>query len=417
MSTPWHTPSLRGVLGDWVFYPSLMSAAQMSKNVMPSKEIRESKHLDDYLQRDLKPRVKKIVRYLKTRDTRFFNAILLGVFDALPNWVEFDLKVVAQKLDLGDVSAAQSSMGLLTFTGAEKIFAIDGQHRTEAIRQGHADFGERLKADQYPVIFLAHLDTKEGKVRTRRLFCDINKNAVSVSKGDKVVIDEDELPAIVTRRLYAEYPRFKKGKEIAVTEKIELVSKGGKEYFTSLLAVFTVCQKLKKLYHKPRGTLESSIENVIAFKKLAIDFFEYVIEREPALRRYFIMRKTTPKAERKGNRNLVFRPIGLELLARLYVHFHLRKRLPVFDWALKNLRWQNPGGVWDGTVWQHKKIQPKPKTAALNFVLYLLHELPDSKAPALLNDLREYRNDDAYELPKRANIPSKLLKANDEPDA
>jgi hypothetical protein len=40
---------------------------------MASKEIRESKALDDYLQRDLKPRVTKIVRYLKMRDSRFFN--------------------------------------------------------------------------------------------------------------------------------------------------------------------------------------------------------------------------------------------------------------------------------------------------------------------------------------------------------
>lgn len=57
MSNSWHTPSLRGVVGDWVFYPSLMTAEQISKAVMSSKDIRESKALDDQLQRDLKPRV------------------------------------------------------------------------------------------------------------------------------------------------------------------------------------------------------------------------------------------------------------------------------------------------------------------------------------------------------------------------
>jgi DNA sulfur modification protein DndB len=414
MSDKWHVPSLRGVLGNWVIYPSLMSAKQISERVIKSKDIRESEVLDDYLQRNLKPRVKKIVRYLKTRDGRFFNAILLGVFNAVPEWVEFDLSTVAEKLKLADVSVAKQSMGLLTFSGTESIFAVDGQHRAEAISEAYKTFGDRIVQDQYPVIFLAHVDSAEGKVRTRRLFCDINKNAVAVSKGDKVIIDEDDLCAIVTRRIYAEYPHFKKGKEIAVTEQIERVEKDGKEYFTSLLAVYMVCQKLKKLFTKSPGSLEIAPENIIAFQKMVIEFFDYSIKQEPALHRYFVKAKTTPSKERKGNRNLVFRPIGLEILARLYVHFHLRKKLPILDWGLKNLRWENPGGVLDGTVWLNGKVVPqaKPKTAAVEYVLYLLHEFPDNETPALLETLREIQNDEKYKLPNRAAVPNGLL----EPD-
>ena len=224
MRTTWHTPALRGVLGDWIYYPALITAEQIAKCVMPSKDIRESKELDDCLQRDLKPRVSKIVNYLKSRDQRFFNALLLGVFDSAPDWVEFDLSKVGAELNLGDVSEAQSSLGLLKFSGHEKIFAIDGQHRVEAIRKSEKDFPDRIKQDQYPVIFLAHLDSKEGKVRTRRLFCDINIHAVKVSDGDKVIIDEEDLSAIVTRRIFTEYPHFRNGGEIAVTEKKEQVS-------------------------------------------------------------------------------------------------------------------------------------------------------------------------------------------------
>lgn len=406
MKTPWHTSALRGVLGDWVFYPSLMSAEQIANYVMKSKDIREAKALDDYLQRDLKPRVEKIVKYLKARDSRFFNAILLGVFDAAPNWTEFDLSTVAEKLGLDDVSVAKASMGLLTFSGSEKIFAIDGQHRVEGIRNGKGDFGDRLKADQYPVIFLAHLETPPGKVRTRRLFCDINKNAVPVSKGDRVIIDEDDLCAIVTRRLFAEYPRFKKGSEIAVTEKIELVSKDGKDYFASLLTVFTVCQKLKRLFHRPRGSAETAPENVVGFQKIVAEFFDFAIAHESALHRYFIEHKTTPAKERKGNRNLVFRPIGLELLARLYVHFFSKDKLPLFNWALENLEWKNPGGVLDGTVWVNERIQPKGKKLAVNYVLYLLHELPTREHKVLQDELRDFRKDSSYELPKQCRISS-----------
>jgi len=411
MKTSWHTPALRGVLGNWVFYPSLMSAEQIADYVMKSKDIREAKALDDYLQRDLKPRVEKIVAYLKGRDSRFFNAILLGVFDAAPNWAEFDLGKVADKLGLGDVSVAKASMGLLTFSGLEKIFAIDGQHRVEGIRTGKKAFGDRLSTDQYPVIFLAHLDTVEGKVRTRRLFCDINKNAVPVSKGDRVIIDEDDASAIVTRRLFADYPHFKKGKEVAVTEKIEQVSKDGKEHFTSLLTVFTVCRKLKKLFRRPKGTAENSPENVAAFQKIVGAFFDFAIEHERSLHRYFVEATTTPAKERKGNRNLVFRPIGLELLAQLYVQFFNANKLAVLVWALTNLKWENPGGVFDGTIWRNEKIQTKGKKLAVNYVLYLLKELPSSKHKQLRDELRQYRNEPAYELPPQRELPAAVLAA------
>lgn len=73
--------------------------------------------------------------------------------------------------------------------------------------------------------------------------------------------------------------------------------------------------------------------------------------------------------ERKDNRNLVFRPIGLEMFVRLYVHFRQREKRPVLDRALKNLKWRSPGGVWDGTIWMHGRIVPKAKSAAFKYVL------------------------------------------------
>lgn len=60
MSGKWHTPCLRGVIGDWVYYATLMGAEAISNRVMKAKDIREAKALDDHLQRDLKPRVAKM---------------------------------------------------------------------------------------------------------------------------------------------------------------------------------------------------------------------------------------------------------------------------------------------------------------------------------------------------------------------
>jgi len=402
MNSTWYIPSLRGVLGDWVYYSALLRAEHFSKRIKPSHEIREAKALEDFLQRTLKPRVAQIAQYLGKRDSRFFNSIIVGIFGGLPSWAEFDLNVVTRKLKAKETDDLKESLGLLIFTGNEKMFAIDGQHRVEGIKRAHKENPERIGHDQYPVIFVAHLDTRAGKVRTRRLFCDINKNAVPVSGGDKVVIDEDDLSAIVTRRIYANYPAFKGGKEIAVTERKEVLDKDGRDRFTSLLALYTVTKKLKRLFRKKQGTLESEPENITSFEPVVTGFFDFVIEHEASLKKYFKEKRTTLAAERKNNRNLFFRPVGLEVLARLYAHFHAREDLSRLAVGLGRMNFQNPGGVFDGILWSNGRIAAsgKEKTAAVDLCLYMLGELDAGEKTDLLLKLRQITRNPRYRLPK-----------------
>lgn len=395
-------------MGDWVYYSTIMSAQQIAARVITAKEIREAKALDDYLQRDLKPRVKQIAAYLRRRNDRFFSSIIIGVFGALPDWVELDLSVVSQKLKIPNQKEIEEAIGLLIFYGTEKMFAIDGQHRIEGIRKAVFADPTRVESDEYPVLLVAHRDDVEGKIRTRRLFCDINKNAVAVSGGDKVVIDEDELPAIVTRRIFAEYPPFDSGAEIAVTEKKEQLSKEGKEYFTSLLAIHTVCRQLKKLHRKPRGVLESAPENVHTFQGIVSGFFDFVISHEPSLNRYFLQKQTTVQTERANNRSLFFRPVGLEVLARLYAHFAAEDKLTVLQYALESFPFENPGGIFDGVLWNVGKIEAsaKARKAAVGLCMYLLHQLTLPKEEELTILLREVTKDRNYTLrPKPAAPP------------
>jgi len=406
MSRPWQVPCLRGVLGDWVFYPALMSAQQIEARVMTAKDIREAKALDDYLQRDLQPRVKKIVSYLRTRDTRFFNSIVIGVFDALPQWLEFNLASGAEDPEIPDARELGTSMGILLFDGNEKMFALDGQHRVAGIKKAYGEFPAQLESDQYPVIFVAHVDDTEGKVRTRRLFSDINKNAVPVSGGDRVVIDEDDLNAIVTRRIYAEYALFDGGEEIAVTGQKEQLVQDGQERFTSLLALYTVARCLKKLFRKQSGTLESDPDNVRQLQDIVSGFFDFAAEHEPSVNRYFRLGTTTPQAERVNNRSLFFRPVGLEVLARLYAHFHDRGQLAVLAEALQRLPFENPGGVFDGVLWSQGRIDAsaKARSAAVRLCLYLLHELDPAGEQALRESLQEVTKDPDYTLPVKSDI-------------
>ncbi|MBN1105067.1 MAG: hypothetical protein JXL84_16755 [Deltaproteobacteria bacterium] len=169
---------------------------------------------------------------------------------------------------------------------------------------------------------------------------------------------------------------------------------------------YTVTKKLKRLFHKERGTLETDPKNVSRFQGNVVDFFDYVIAHEPSLNRYFVQRSTTLAKERKRNRNLFFRPIGLEILARLYVHFTTNNSLSKLALGLERMNFQNPGGVSDGILWSAGRILAgaKEKTAALDLCLYILGELHGEEEQDLLERLREIKKDPSYALPKTVHV-------------
>jgi DNA sulfur modification protein DndB len=407
MQTTWHAPSIRGTIGNWVYYSTVMSAQQIASRIVTSKRMRGSKAQDDHLQGNLEQAATRIARYIKRRDDRFFNSIILGVCGGLPGWVELDFSAIGEKLGIPDTSTIEESLGLLIFDGGEEFFAIHGQHRVEGIKLAMADDPARLQGDQYPALLVAHRDDTSGKVRTRRLCRDTAENVVAVSEGDRVMTDEDELPAIVTRRIYAGFPPFRRGEEIAVTGKKEQLNYKGKDRFTSILAIHTVCKRLSSLYKKPRGLPENAAQNVRAFQEIVAGFFDFCIANERSLNRYFHSGKTTLSREREKNRNLFFRPVGLEVLARLYAHFVRSEDLETFASGLKTLPFENPNGVFDGVLWNNGKIEAssKAKKAAVELCLYFLDRLSAADEKALRLALRDVTRNASYELPPKP-VPS-----------
>lgn len=392
----WRVPALRGVMGSWVYYPALMTASQLSKYVVTDKDIREAAGLDDYLQRDLHPRVKRIVQYLKNRTDRFFPAIIIGIFDAIPGWIPFNLSSLVEESELPNF---EESMGVLVFHGAEKMFALDGQHRVKAIQESLADPG--VAGDQFAVIFVAHVDDKKGKVRTRRLFSDINKNAVKVSGGDLVIIDEDGIASIVTRRIFAEYKHFSGGAEIAITDNTQQVEKDDKEYFTSLLALNSVVKTLKPLYRKKPKSDENEPENVEKLQSIVAEFFDFTVEHVPSYNAYFVKKSAKLDDLRENNKDLLFRPVGLVFLAKVYVAFKKRNRLGILEKALKVASFESPGGLFDGILWKRGNVVPKAMSATVSLFLYRCGELTQKEESLLLEAVIKLRDDDAYQLPSK----------------
>ena len=134
-------------------------------------------------------------------------------------------------------------------------------------------------------------------------------------------------------------------------------------------------QKLKPLFSQPKNTLPNAAENVADFQKIVAKFWDFVIAKEPSLRDYFNKGDVAPEAEREKNKNLFFRPVGLELLSRIYTQCCKDGQLDKLANALSDWQFNNPKGVWDGVIWKNGKIDASGPSAQRRIpVVSLLYE-------------------------------------------
>ena len=206
-----YLPALRGLFGSWTFYSCLIPFDELASRVDFATDLHKSKNLSDLIQRELKHgRAEAIEKYLATQNERFFNSLVIAVYGGEPTWHQFD-KIKPQRDDIriDEISeTAKNSIGFLSLSGKEKLFAIDGQHRLAGIKlvvEKHTF----STSDEASVIFVAHKKTRPGIIRTRRLFTTLNKTAKPVSKGEIIALDEDDLMAIIVRRLVSDNDMFK----------------------------------------------------------------------------------------------------------------------------------------------------------------------------------------------------------------
>lgn len=373
-------PSLRGVSGKWVFYSTVMTAEQISKRISTAKSIRESNTLDDHLQRELKNNVNNICKYLLNKEWRMFNSIIVGVFDGVPDWVTFDLKKIDKISSLKEEEAnyLSDSMGLLILSGDEKMFAIDGQHRVEAIKCAIKENEKTISNDQYPIILVAHIDNAEGKKRTRRLFADINKKAIKVSSGDLVIIDEEDINAVVARKIYAEYVHFNGGNLISLTSNANL-DKDDISHFVNLITLRNISKILKPSKIKTNDWGDDKLDSLY---EIVVKFFDYVIEGIPIYRNVFIDKSESIEKYRRINVNLLFRPIGIKLLARIYSHFSSLGELDYLKDNINRLDFYLPGSHFDLVMWNQGRFETKYQEVAYQLSLYLLNRLSDDQVNA-----------------------------------
>lgn len=315
-------PCLRGQVEDWIYYVTLMTYGEVSLRFKPAEEIHKHATLNELIQRALTKRADEISDYIIRQKQHFFNAIIAGVYEGEPNWIEVEFPDRAQSSNRVATGQIQGAIGVLELSGAERIFAIDGQHRVEGIKLATATKG-RHASEEAVVVFVAHNNNRSGLQRTRRLFSTLNRYAKPVTLGEIIALDEDDGIAITTRQLLYHHPVLKQEGVIAPS-KTKSIPVSNKEALTSIQSLYellewlllrsagTTPKKIReyKQLRRPSAELERLFEESFALIDEAFSVFDEL--------RHYAGRAAGPsRAEpfrNRGGGSLLFRPVGLSIL-------------------------------------------------------------------------------------------------------
>jgi DNA sulfur modification protein DndB len=214
-------PCVKGTMGDWTYYVTVMGVAELVRYVHFAEEVCPNTDLDGMIQREVSNRSKDIADYLRTNDQRFFGSLIVAAYDGQPRFLP---------IAFGDaplMQQMQGSVGVLQFDGTEQYYALDGQHRLAAFKTELTREPQRYQLDQISMIVICHTKDEVGLTRARRLFTTVNRYAKKTSPATHTAMSEDDGVAIVTRRLIRTHPLFKQ------RIKVMAVGKNGKPKLAS----------------------------------------------------------------------------------------------------------------------------------------------------------------------------------------
>lgn len=206
-------PAFKAKVGDWNYYICHMKYAEVAKQVQFAYELGGNTDLETMIQRGISSRTGDITAYLLNSSHRFLGALIVAAWGGHPEYTPIQMEDPDEVLKDLD-----RDFGLLTFDGSQMYFALDGQHRLRAIKDALKK-NQNLATEDICVLIVAHFDTKEGRLKTRRLFTNINRNAKATTGSENIVLDEDDGIAILTRRFLTEHDFLSKEKVIKIFQK------------------------------------------------------------------------------------------------------------------------------------------------------------------------------------------------------
>ena len=420
MSTELKLPALKGIIGDWFYYVTLLPFREVRNRVRRNDEIHETKELQDWLQRQLTDRSDVIAEYLVTQNQRFFNAVVIGVYGGEPQWYPLSLQPSEYLNPISVEEEVEVSIGILRLSGDEKLFAIDGQHRVEGIKQLAKRIGEEAfeeMSDELCAIFVAHKKTATGMQRTRRLFSTLNRYAKPVSLSELIILDEDDVVAITCRRLIEKHPLFMDGK--ISLQKQKPISRTDQRSFTSVIALYQSMDTYLSIGFTPKNgwkrfkSFRPEEEVIQQYVSRAYKFWDKLIEHIPELQFVVDMKpgdKLPNSFRGEHGGDLLFRPIlPLMLTKTLKDAIALGMSEDTFLSRFSQIPRRLDQAPWRSVLWTGTMVtRAKNQQIAEKLILWMVNADPQEKkikASSLRQDIAGLQD----KLIENIQLPKKVV--------
>lgn len=221
-------------------------SAKLLSELKPMRERVKASELNDLgalLQRDLNDSrvAKDLVPYLtgigNQREVAFFPAVLAVLMPAgfmQGKDVEYPSPLQQDNVEYGDnwevsryeLNGTESNFGMLSvFPSRTDVLVLDGQHRASAFRyitgdlEGSAEeiysafyqgveTPDRILADLPVTVIWFESDSPiDPNMISRNLFVDVNNTAREVSRSRSILLDDREVPSLMTRFTFSELAR------------------------------------------------------------------------------------------------------------------------------------------------------------------------------------------------------------------
>lgn len=384
-------PAIEAKMGIWKYYIVKMKMRELANDVQYAAEVYDERTLDEAIQRVLNEgRVKKeIVTFLKYRPDRFFASVVVASLGGNPLF--YPVRITDdEKFSVFKDQKIDEPFGVLSFSGDQKYYALDGQHRLKAIKTllDHSDpdskdAPEGFSEEEISVLMIVRSEEKDAAFLQsyRRLFSSLNRYAKATDIDTNIIMDEDDAFAILTRRIINDHEFFRWGGKQKESPRILTKGKNLRStdpHFTSLQTLYAMNRILLTANWRGavgwvagEGEMVKDVNMFMRFRPTEeyldhlnnelVLYWDAILEAIPDLRKEAIKMRIhdiDPDSEDGLNDHLLFWPIGQELFAQVARRLldkrlpdpkkptkddiiNVLKRLGKVDWCLHNPPWRH----------------------------------------------------------------------------
>lgn len=422
--------AMKAKFGSTTYYILSMKAKELEKTVTIPKDWEGWKDLsvEERYQREINfARVKRqIAPYLARDDDRFFGAIIVAAdnFDH-ENAFEPLSDVVTRPL-ANLYRTVASCMGFLTFQGGEVLVPLDGQHRLKAIKfaiEGKDEFEReipgikpcsKLAQEDVTVILVPHDIQK-----SRKIFTHVNRYAKPTTTGQNIITDDDDVCAVITRRIANDII----GGRLAKYTSNTLREKDPE--FTTLSIIYNSNKDIIERTFSMRldTTQLPSSQNQELYERKCIEVWQTLVEHIDTFADALTdVEESGDQKRREVRRNsLLGKPVGQECLVRAFVTLtgppmnlsarEACRRLNKLPWSIQE---EKNRQVWEQILWtggrEKGRVLTKNRILAVAMIEYMAGKpLDEDKRMQLLDDYRNKfpeRRRKTLELPRVFGVPA-----------